>query len=131
MSQLVDGVIQALGESHPRCMDVISAIRLRHLRLMMELTTAGGNAILFTDFVSSDTAPQLPTLSGKALSSTLMTMLKQHNFFTGLNPLRIQMLLRDDPAFTGKIDSLHGQTPWLWNFGPRHYAVTAIRFRKT
>ena len=130
LSQLIEGVINTLGESHPRCLEVIEAVRQRHLRLLHELTAPGGNAILFTDFVSSDTAPNLPSLSGEVLSRTLLQMIKQHNFFTGLNPARLQMLLHEGETIAGKIDSIFCETPWLWNFGARHYAVTAISFRK-
>lgn len=130
LSQLVDGVIKCLGESHPRLLEVIAAIRQRHIQLLCELTTPGGYAVLVTDFVSSDTAPALPHLTHAQLSAELMRMIKEHNFFTGLNPFRLQMLLRDDATLASQIDSVHCQEPWLWNFGPRHYAVTAISFRR-
>ena len=130
LSQLVDSVISTLGESHPRCLQVITAIRQRHLLLLYELVVSGGNAILITDFVSSDTAPQLPSLTGEAFSNMLLQMLKEQNFFTGLNPFRLQKELYNDKSLAGKIESIHCETPWLWDFGPRHYAVTAISFRK-
>jgi len=130
LSQLIDGVIHALGQSHPRCLEVIAAIRQRHLRLLCELTAPGGNALLVTDFVSSDTASALPSLSGQALADTLMQMISQHNFFTGLNPFRLQSLFTEDPYLADKIEAIHCQQPWLWNFGSRHYAVTAISFQR-
>ena len=130
LSQLVDAVIHAVGEAHPRCLEVITAIRQRHLRLLYELTAPGGQVVLVTDFVSSETAPLLPSLSGKALSDTLMQMIKQRNFFTGLNPFRLQTLLSEDPVLAPHIHSIDCQQPWLWNFGSRHYAVTAISFSR-
>ncbi len=130
LSQLLEGVINSVGESHPRCLEVIAEIRRRHLQLLCELTAPGGHAVLITDFVSSDTAPMLQTLAGKALSDELKLMIRNQNFFTGLNPLRLQMVLHEDPTFSGIIDSVNCELPWLWNFGPRHYAVTAISFRK-
>lgn len=130
LSQLIDGVIQSLGEAHPRYLDVIVAIRQRHIKLLYELTVSGGNAILITDFVSTDTAPGLSKLSGNALSETLFQMLKSKNFFTGLNPLRLQTMLYEDAELGEKIDSIHCEEPWLWDFGIRTYAVTGISFRK-
>ena len=129
LSQLIDGVIQSLGEQHSRCMEVIAAIRQRHLQLMQELTVSGGRAVLATDFVSTDTAPTLPTLSREALAGTLAKMIEQQNFFTGLNPFRLQSLLADPGYLHAAVTDVNMHKPWLWNLGPRQYAVTAISFQ--
>ena len=127
LSQLIEGTIRAT-RSHARCLEAITAIRARHLHLLYALTANGGNAVLVTDFVSSDTAPELPQLSGQVLADRLMQMISEKNFFVGLNPMRITALLQQDRFLAGKITDLHCARPWLWNLGPRYYAVTAVSF---
>ena len=130
LSQLIDGVVRSVGESHPRFFELVAAVRLRHLRLLEELLAASGTGLLITDFVSSDTAPQLPNLTGNELSQTLLKMIEEQNFFSGLNPFRVQAVLAEDDQLRGSISSIRCAEPWLWNFGPRHYGVAAICFRK-
>lgn len=130
LSQLIDGVVTALGESHPQFLDVVIEIRRRHLQLLCELTVPGGQVILITDFVSSDTAPDLPELDGEELGARLAEMIEQRNFFTGLNPLRLYMLLSEEPTFTPHIGEIEATEPWLWGFGERCYAVTAFSFQR-
>jgi hypothetical protein len=126
LSQLVECCLKAVGEQHPRVLELLTAIRLRHIQLLCELTAPGGKIVLITDFVSSQTAPHLPRLDGEALGEALVEMLGNQNFFTGLNPFRLHQLLSEDPALTPLIHSVEPVEPWLWNFGARHYAVTAL-----
>ena len=57
-------------------------------------------------------------------------MISQQNFFTGLNPFRLQALLSEDPHIATNIHTILCEQPWLWNLGQRHYPMTAIRFQK-
>ncbi len=59
LSQIIHSVVLSLGENHPRFIDLMTAVRLRHLRLLAELTAPGGRAILITDVVSSESCPAL------------------------------------------------------------------------
>ena len=111
-------------------MESLTAIHQRHLRLSHDLTAEGGSVLLITDFASSDTAPSLPTLTGKNLAFQLQQMISQQNFFTGLNPFRLQALLSEDPHIATNIHTILCEQPWLWNLGQRHYPMTAIRFQK-
>ena len=130
LSQLHDGILKAVGEKHDRYFELIASIRQRHFQLLYDMVCLGGTAMVITDFVSSETAPDLPMLSGRALSSRLEQMIVNHNFFTGLNPMRLTALLHDADFFTGAVTDQACSAPWLWNLGPRHYAVAALRFRK-
>ena len=44
LTQLIDAVIRSVGEAHPRFWDLVSAVRLQHLLLLLELTRPGGAA---------------------------------------------------------------------------------------
>ena len=63
LTQLFDSVAMSLGGEHPRFLEVLTCIRLRHIRLLFELLQPGGTALFITDFVSSSTAPQLAITS--------------------------------------------------------------------
>ena len=130
LSQVVEAIIGTIG-SHDRCLEVIVAARKRHLQMLQDLTKPGGTSILVTDFVSTDTAPDLPTLSGQALADRLSGMIAEHNFFAGLNPMRITGLLLEPDFLNGPAEKVDCQLPWLWNQGSRYYAVTAISFQKS
>ena len=58
LSQLVDAVLQRIPNQQI-AIDLIQVVRQRHLQLLLSQCTQGGSAILFTEIVSSDTAPQL------------------------------------------------------------------------
>ena len=130
LSQLIDGVHKGVGVEHERNLELVGAIRQRHFQLLYDLVCPGGTAIMITDFVSSETAPDLPILSGRALTSRLGQMINDRNFFTGLNPMRLTALLHEPEFLSGPVTDQVCASPWLWNLGPRHYAVTALRFRK-
>ena len=130
LSQLIDAVNICIGPRHPRYFEVVAAIRLRHLHLMAGLLTNDGIGLLVTDFVSSATCPELPSVHPSALPGVLASLIETGNFFTGLNPHRLVQILREDPHLSKTIEVSECENPWLWNLGPRHYAVTAIRFRK-
>lgn len=131
LSQLIDAVAITLGTDHPRFLEVVLAIRDGHLKLMADLLEPGGAGVLITDFVSSVTAPALPSLSPEALPGELSKMIQTGNFFTGLNPFAIVQRLDEFSTALGiDSNSIECLTPWLWDFGPRVYAVTAITFHK-
>lgn len=130
LSQLMDAVWHSVGQGHPRALEVAQALRLRHVQLLAELLVDGGQGVLITDFVSSQTNPQLPSVPLEDLPHVLAKMIQQHNFFTALNPFCLAALFVEDPQLARDVESAGCQRPWLWNFGPRHYAVTSIPFRR-
>jgi hypothetical protein len=127
---LIDAVNISIGPQHPRYFEVAAAIRLRHLRFMAELLAVDGLGLLATDFVSSATCPELPSVQPSALPDVLAALIEAGNFFTALNPHRIVQIFREDPLLAETVNVSFCESPWLWNLGPRHYAVTAIPFRK-
>lgn len=130
LSQLIKSIVDAIGENHPQFVEVIQAIRLGHLHLLLKLMKSGGLGVLVTDVVSSDSYPSLASVPAQNLSQVLVQLVRQGNFFHGVNPAAIVNLFRQDPVLSQQVASLEPVGPWHWNFGPRHYAVIAVTFQK-
>lgn len=130
LTQLIEMVDLALGTRHPQFVPLMSAVRIRHLRLLLELTRPGGQAWLFSEVVSSVTCPELLTTPEHQLIPVLQRAIEQHNFFTGVNPGVLQRLFSEDPELTANVASMEIPPPWLWNFFTRTYAVCAIGANK-
>jgi hypothetical protein len=128
LSQLIDSVASALGPAHPCFLDMVFFLRREHLRLMLDLLRDGGQGILVTDFVSSDTCPALAHAPPDRLPSLCIELIRQENFFTGLNPFAILNLLRQNPLFQDRIGDVEVSPPWCWQYVTRTYAVSAILF---
>jgi hypothetical protein len=130
LSQLVQMIVGTLGEAHPRFLAAVQAVRAGHLRLLADLVAPGGLGVLITDFVSSDSFAPLGTLSEEALAAVAPELIRAQNFFHGANPAVLTSLLRTDPAIAPHVAALECVRPWLWDLGPRVYAVCAWKFRK-
>lgn len=130
LTQLIDGVMRTISESHPRSWAVVSALRTQHLRLMLELACPGGAAVLVTEVVSSDSCPALLSVSEAEFPELLRREITARNFFTGTNPAALQQLLRTEASLAGQLASTRFSEPWLWTFLARTYAVYAVAMRK-
>lgn len=127
ISQLVDSLVQILGQAHPQFLAAVAAIRGRHLKLLRELTKPGGAFVLVSDFVSSLTVPELPRLSEQQIAQRLPHWIASGNFFTGLNPFVLLSLMRGDPGPEARGRSIGWEGVWRWDLGAREYAVVAFR----
>jgi hypothetical protein len=127
LSQLIDGIVASLGERHPAFLDLLQAVRGRHLQLLADATAPGGTGLLITDVVSTDTAPGLASVPDDQLEPALVALVHAGNLFHGLHPAVIANELQRDP----RVRSVEILKPWLWDFGVRQYGVVAIRFRRT
>jgi hypothetical protein len=130
LSQLIEAITLAVSETHARALDLITTVRREHLLKLMELAKPGGRLILITDIVSSVTCPQLTTASENALPAIVGDAISQRNFFTGVNPFVIQRLLETDSAFALGLSDVRLSNPWVWDLGPRLYAVCALTARR-
>ncbi len=126
LSQLIEMVLSSRDVQQPEFLAVMTAIRLRHLRMLLELTRPGGKAWLFFEVVASTTLPELLQTPEAMLLPLLQRAVAQQNFFTGLHPGIINRLFQEDPELSASISSLDTQAPWLWTFFARTYAVCAI-----
>jgi hypothetical protein len=128
LSQLIKTIVDVVGEDHPQFLALIQAVRMGHLRLLMQLITSNGWGLLITDIVSSASYPALASVPN--LSQVLSQLMREGNFFHGVNPAVLVQLFRQDPQLSQQVASLKPIGPWLWNLGPRHYAVVALKVQK-
>jgi hypothetical protein len=130
LSQLIEAVNVSLGEQHPRFLDVLTAVRYQHARLMVRLARPGGRLLLISDFVSSDSCPELATVPESQLPELAARLINARNFFTGLNPAVLRALFCADPWLEARVEAVRLSPPWTWRFPTRVYAVCAIEARR-
>lgn len=126
LSQLIEGIVASLGERHPAFLELLQAVRRRHLRLLADVTAPGGTGLLITDIVSSDSAPGLAAVPPDQLERVLMALVHTGNLFHGVHPAVIANEFQSDPRVRG-VEILK---PWVWDLGVRQYGVVAIRFQR-
>jgi len=126
LSQLLEPIKLALGETHCQYLPLVQAVRTRHLRQVVNLCRPGGHLVLVTDFVSSDTCPELATVADGQLPALAEQLVSSQNFFTGLNPFLLKHMFASDPWLTRRVRDARLSRPWRWHFPARFYAVCAI-----
>jgi hypothetical protein len=129
LSQLMNAVVRTAGEKHPRFLEALRAVRAGHLRLLADLVAPGGTGVLVTDVVSSDSFPALASVREDLLPALLGQLVRERNFFHGVNPIALASFFETDPAVAPQVTGLEWVRPWLWDFGPRVYLVCACTFR--
>ena len=131
LTQLLASVVSSLGDDSEYKNALMLAIRDGHLKLMVDLICSGGAGVLISDFVSSDTLPELMTMDDpESVLALARKSIDERNFFTGTNPWAMKdalaKLITEDPFEPWNI-----ATPWRWQIGEkRSYLVTAINFSK-
>ncbi len=121
---------QAWNPSWGEVSPAVLAIRSQHVQLLRQLLLPGGRGLLITDFVSSDTCPELIRFPLADLPQAARRWIEQGNFFTGVNPFAIQRHLLQESQDPPKIGRIELVKPWKWDLGPRTYAVSAVRFER-
>ena len=126
LTQLFDSVVGTLGETHPRFVEFVTAMRTQHVRLMLKLLRPGGVGVLITDVVASTTLPQLLTMPDSDLPQTIARAINERNFFTGTNPAILQSLFHTQPEIAPQVSHVRLSTPWRWQLLNKVHAVYAI-----
>jgi SAM-dependent methyltransferase len=126
LSQLLEAVQLALGETHSHYLPLVQAVRGRHLRQAVQLCRPGGRLVIVTDFVSSDTCRDLVTVAEAQLPALAEQLVIAQNFFTGLNPFLLRRLFLSDPWLAARVAQPQLSKPWRWHFPTRVYAVCAL-----
>jgi hypothetical protein len=126
LSQLIEAIGLTLGTQHPQYLNLIINVRLRHLRLLLEMTKPGGMSWLFTELVSSLTCPELLAVTEDELMPLMVRCVNERNFFTGCNPSVIAQIYQHDLELMPAVQTLSTTPPWLWKFLYRVYAVYAV-----
>ncbi|MFT5327701.1 MAG: hypothetical protein ACI8P0_005593 [Planctomycetaceae bacterium] len=125
LSQLIEGILSRIPNPET-ALPLITAVRTRHLRLLLQLARPGGYGVLVTEIVSSDSASEIASTSEEALPVLLRNVLQQENFFTGLNPAALLTTFHNDPELSQIVARVQTHAPWKWDFLYRTYAVTAF-----
>ena len=132
VTQLLGNVVNSFGDDSKHKNFMMLAIRDGHLQLMANLIDSGGSGVLITDFVSSDTLPELTAAdTPESVLTIARKAIEERNFFTGTNPWAVKdalaKLIVEDPFEPWSI-----APPWRWQIGKsRFYLVTAINFSKS
>ena len=138
LSQLVSIFRRAIGEGGAGGAElgpVGEFVRLQHLRTLAALAAPGGTAILFADFVSSETEPRMLDAPAAGLAALMERVCREGGCFPGMNPAGLRRLL-GGPSLHGYggagywVEAPEGSAPWVWDLGPRSYLVTAITCRR-
>ncbi|MEO8493636.1 MAG: hypothetical protein ABI614_01095 [Planctomycetota bacterium] len=130
LSQLIESIVLTMGEGHPRFLELVTCTRREHLRQLIELAMAGGTVVLITDVVSSVTVPELATAADFELPALVGRAIAERNFFTGVNPFVIKRMLETESPFATQLTDVRLSNPWVWNLGPRLYAVCALTAKR-
>ena len=132
ITQLLANVVFSVGDDSEYKNFMMLAVRDGHLKLMADLMSPGGAGVLVSDFVSSDTLPELAIAETPESALALARKaIDERNFFTGTNPWAMKdalaKLIVENPFEPWSI-----APPWRWQIGKsRSYLVTAINFSKS
>jgi hypothetical protein len=129
LTQLIDSVCMALPADHPLRNELILTVRNRHLDIIVEWLQPGGVGVLVTDFVSSESAPELARIEESLLLQAASQWIAKGNFFTGANPWAIRDFYRNSrhsPLFK----DVRVTEPWRWDIGAKQFAVAAVIVRR-
>lgn len=130
LSQLIEFITLTLGTGHPRFLELVTCVRREHVRQLIDLARPGGAVVLITDVVSSSTVPELATAASTELPTLVGRAIAQRNFFSGVNPFVIKRLLETDDSFAAMLTDIRLSDPWVWDLGPRLYAVCALTAKR-
>jgi SAM-dependent methyltransferase len=132
LSQLVLSAAEWVGAEHPRCLDLVRAVRLGHLRALARSLRPGGVGLLVSDMVSSDTDPGLAAAAPGDLVVRMERLVRAGNFFTGTNPFVVANELARDAELAALARDVRLHAPWVWRIAERrHYLVFAVSFRRS
>ncbi len=121
LTQLMNSAVAAVGEGHPRLLELLDAIRTSHLRLLTDLTAPGGTALLFTDIAFSDDTPE------SALPALTARLTREKRFFLGVDPNQVEKQLRSDPHITSRAKTIKRIGFWTWRISKaRTFLVYAV-----
>ncbi|MGI9519040.1 MAG: hypothetical protein ACR2NP_18450, partial [Pirellulaceae bacterium] len=115
LSQMFQPLVTLLERSDPQMMILLlSALRRRHLELLVQHTAPGGMALLITDVTSSDALPELALPDADPVE-LLQSKIVQGNHFHALNPAAIRQAIAQHLVAPQKISEFRVSPPWVWN----------------
>ena len=130
LTQLIDSVCMAMPAGHPRFLELLLAVRNRHLGMIAELLNPNGIGILVSDFVSTKTAPELSAMSDSEIPNAAMHWIKNQNFFTGVNPFMLRSHYQTELGTAAMVEFRKMTRPWKWDMGMKQFAVCALTVQR-
>jgi hypothetical protein len=106
------------------------AVRKKHVLDLLSMTEDGGAALLVTDFVSSETVPDLVAYPEARLAELVPALVRQRNHFLGLSPEMLDELITSDAMIAALASMLGRRRLWRWDWVERAYLVVAYSLRK-
>jgi hypothetical protein len=125
LSQLLGKVVACVEDRDEKFIELLKTVRRSHLNIIFNALNKGGTGILVTDFVSSDSLPDL--LETTDLELTITTAIESNNYFHGLNPHQVARVLTESD-FKQRLQTLDVTAPWRWVTALRVYACFALVF---
>lgn len=129
-SQIVNTVACLIPEAHPAYANTIQAVRMGHLRRLLSMLRPGGVAILITEVVSSEIAPELRDATSESLPELVRRLVSQEKFLSGTSPALMLADLNMLSRLPAGPESVHSIDPWLWQLPDGTSAVYALRIQK-
>ncbi|MCY4056551.1 MAG: hypothetical protein OXG44_00985, partial [Gammaproteobacteria bacterium] len=126
LSQIIDSIVSVTG---PKALplELVEALRQRHLRLLAELLAPGGVGFLVTDFVLERGGPR-PT---RETSPEPQSSGAPDDSFLGVNPRELRASLSNDAVLGNQVRHASVSPSWLWRQNPRRtLRVCAISFQR-
>ena len=127
LSQIIDSVVSMTGPGAVP-LELVRALRQRHLRLLAELLLPGGAGILVTDFALERGGARQPQPASPPPGSAPAS---PGGDFLGTSPEELCALASNDPILRTQLCQARVSPSWLWRQNPhRTLRVCAIQFQR-
>lgn len=128
LSQIVSPVMEvSANDPDPAQLSIAVQCRRAHLDLMWRLAGDHGAVVLITDFVATDSSPDLWYMASDQLAQKMMQLIRDGNFFSGVNPRVIASDIASHPRVKTGAARVQLHPPWLWKlYDARGYLVAAF-----
>ena len=127
LSQIIDSVVSMTGPGAVP-LELVRALRQRHLRLLAELLLPGGAGILVTDFALERGGARQPQPASPPPGSAPAS---PGGDFLGMSPEELCALASNDPILRTQLCQARVSPSWLWRQNPRRtLRVCAIQFQR-
>ncbi len=119
----------AVGSEHPSLGEWLRAVRVRHLRQMIDLLRPDGLGIVINVLVSSRLMPSLAKVPDEAFEGILTEVLERQRVPPHADPRVPLHSLEFDAALRDRVAAARLIRPWRSAHGEQHYAFSGLSFR--
>ena len=127
LSQIIDSVVSVTGPGDVP-LELVRALRQRHLRLLAEVLLPRGVGILVTDFARERGGARQPQAHSPPPGSAPAS---PGGTFLGTSPEELCALTSNDPILRTQLCQARVSPSWLWRQNPhRTLRVCAIQFQR-